>query len=167
MEVPPPPSPGTSGVSGSDVSPADVGELAQIAAEIRAAAPPAPAPGPAGAAADELADELVGVAERVAEGDGKLIEALTADEWSDLFELLFGLTADFRGAHWELTPRAAARLGKWVKRSVDRHGWEWVAKWMPDVMALGLLSYEIAKRVRTDRELAAAAGPKPVEEPAT
>jgi hypothetical protein len=107
----------------------------------------------------EVLDRL----ERLAEGDPAelaALESLTADDIADLCELSFGLVADIRGKHWELNPRSAQRLAKWFKRSLDRHGWQWAAKWLPDVVALLLLGFEVWKRWEQDKEIAAAAAPK-------
>lgn len=136
-------------------------ELGRIIGEIKASAPTVEAP-PAGAApgataanADEEA--LLGIAERLAEGDATVLDDLTPEDIGDIFSLLFGLAADQRGPHWELPDASARRIGKWVKRSIERHGWDWLLKYIPDVMAIGIVTYEIGKRVRMDRQLAATA----------
>jgi hypothetical protein len=89
-----------------------------------------------------------------------MLDDLTEEEIGDLFSLLFGLAAVKRGPHWELPDRNAARIGKWVKRAIRIHGMQWLEKWIPDLMALGLISYELFKRVREDARLVAELTPK-------
>jgi hypothetical protein len=137
--------------------PAEPEEVTRAVAEIRAAAPPAlppppPPPGP-GLESDELTEPLIDRAERFAEGDLSELEKLTSQDIADVFDFLFGLAADWRGPHWELTPRESTRLGKWVKRAIDRHGWAWIAKYLPDAMALGLVCYEAGRRLRIEAKL--------------
>lgn len=105
------------------------------------------------AAAAEAEQDLLDRAERFASDPAALakLEGMTEEEIADLLELGFGLVAEFRGPHWEIHQRAARRVAKWGKKSLDRHGWEWAAKWLPDVMAVALLAFEIGKRVREDR----------------
>lgn len=137
-------------------SPVDARELAQLAAAVRAEGDRvAVAAGDTERVAADAEQDVVDAVERFASGDGAAIAALTEDEIADLFQLGFGFVADARGKHWELHDRSARRLGKWFKRVLDRHGWEWVAKWLPDVMAVGVLGYEIGKRWRADKALAA------------
>ncbi len=133
---------------------------------IAASAPPAGTPGAGGSAesvrgdgtgADARAGEeaLVATADRLAEGEVGLLNDLTEEEIGDVFALLFGLMAAQRGPHWELQRENSKRIGKWVKRAIERHGWDWIEKWIPDLMALGLISYEAFVRFREDREIAA------------
>lgn len=142
----------------------DPAELARIASEIRATGDRAVASssGDGAAAAAEAEHEVLDRLDKLADGDPATLaalEALSADDIADLCELAFGLVADIRGKHWELSPRSAQRLAKWFKRSLDRHGWQWMAKWLPDVVALLLLAFEIWKRWEQDKKLKGEKGP--------
>jgi hypothetical protein len=138
----------------------DATELARVAAEARATGERIEAP--SAAATDAQEEALISKAEAIASGDLKTIQELedmTADELADFFELGFGLTADFRGKHWEMERKAALRLGRWFKRVLDRHkgDWEAILRWAPEIFTSLLLSYEVIKRYRVDRELKAEA----------
>lgn len=142
----------------------DAGELARVAAEIRAEGERVALPNAdPNADAEDVQHAALDHMERIAEGDKdalKALDDLTEDDLADLFDLGFGLVADMRGKHWELSPRSAKRLGRCFKRTLDRHGWEWAAKWMPDVMSALFLGFEVWKRVARDRELASAVSGK-------
>jgi hypothetical protein len=156
----------TGSTPGSSAPPqANDAELAAVAAEIRAQAPPPAAAAPAPGAA-EREEALIDVTARMAEGDVALLAQLTEEDVAAIFELGFGVAADYRGPHWEMPAASpeAVRLAKFVKRSIDRHGWEWLAKWVPDVMAVLLLGYAISKRWQRDQELAAEANRKKTEQ---
>lgn len=88
----------------------------------------------------------------MADGEVGLLNDLTEEEIGDLFSLLFGLVAVKRGAHWELPDRNAARIGKWVKRAIRVHGLAWLEQWIPGLMSLGLVSYELFARLRVDAQ---------------
>lgn len=136
-------------------SPVDGSELARIAASIRSTGDRVAADaGAADRAAGEVEQDVLDGVERLVTGDGAQLENLTEDEIADLFALGFGMMADYRGKHWELHDKSARRLGKWFKRVLDRHGWAFVAKWLPDVMAVLILGYEVTKRWKVDKEIA-------------
>lgn len=124
-------------------------------------APASPAEGDraAAAATDGVEGELLDRAERIADGDPAALQALqdlSEEDIADIAQLVFGLVADRRGKHWELPDRSARRIGRTWKRMIDRHNWEWIAKWLPDTVAVGLLVFEAWKRWKIDRELVAA-----------
>lgn len=102
----------------------------------------------AGAGAD-LVDDLA--------DDPAQLETMTEGDIAATLELAFGVTADFRGRHWELPEVSARRIAKYVKRSIDRHGGVpvWMQQWWPDIIAALLLGLEVAKRVGMDRQQAA------------
>jgi hypothetical protein len=141
------------------------GELADVAAEVaEAVAPAAGESGRPAAVGDTAEDELVDVAadklHEIATEPGALdatMAQLTEEELGLLFELAFGLVADYRGKHWELNERASRRLGKWLKLTFDRYPALWlrVQQYLPLAVLAGLVSYEVWARVRIDRELAA------------
>ena len=162
----PDPASSADGTSAPDIvgpSAPEAAELARVVAEIHAGGERVVAH--AAAAGDDAEGPLLDQAERIAMGDPealKALEDLTEADLADLFELGFGLVADLRQRkHWELSAKSAQRLGRCFKRSLDRHGWQWAAKWMPDVLSALFLGFEIAKRVQRDREIAAAAQAKP------
>jgi hypothetical protein len=134
------------------VSVAEPVELGRAADEVRAVgsagddAEPQPPP---------LHADIVDAAEQLAEGnlDASALALLTAEEVGDVFALGFALVADRRGPHWELDKKSAGRIGKWVKRSLERHGAAWLEKWLPEVMAGMMLAYELGVRLREDQRL--------------
>lgn len=139
----------------------------------------------AGAAADRGDAPPAGAAERpevhegpaedplereAAEVEAKLkarLQDLTREDVQDVLELAFSLIAIRRGRHWQLDPEESARIGLWVHKAVERHGVAWVGKWLPDLMAAGLLVYAVRRRLDLDAQLAeapAATEKKPEEE---
>lgn len=124
-------------------------ELNRIEEEVAPAAEPSPDPEELIDAAAEAAEELIGRPERIAD--------LTEEELAAVIELGFGLAAEWRGPHWEIEERAARRIAKWLRRSIERHGGvpAWVVKWLPDFFVLALLGSEVWKRVGRDRQLKA------------
>jgi hypothetical protein len=117
-------------------------------------APPPPEPEPE--AIEELIDVGTEHIERIA-NDPKLLEEMSEEDIAAFLELCFGLMADWRGPHWELPTKNANRLAKWIRRSIERHGGlpEWFKKYFPDLMCALLVSIEIGRRIKVDKELAA------------
>lgn len=89
------------------------------------------------------------------------LQNLTQEDVVDLLELAFSLVAIRRGEHWQMKPEESGRIALWVHRAVERHGVAWVGKWLPDIMAAGLLTWAIKKRLDVDEKLA----PKPETKP--
>ena len=136
--------------------------LRRVAAEARAVTPEPPAP--VGEDPDErvMLDRISDAADELAtKGEDPLeLAKMTADDLVDLVELVFSFAALGRGAHWELAQAEGDRMRKWFQKVVDRHGAAKAAKWLPDVIAVGLLVYAFSKRVKEDKRLAQlAAGP--------
>jgi hypothetical protein len=135
---------------------ADPAELAQLEREIGETAPPPPPPPPAEPEPEDE-DELPEVAEQFLEHPEQGIDRLAgldAQDLADVCQLAFGLAADRRGEHWELGDKSAARLGKWLKRLIDKYGLAWLKQWLPEHMTGLLLAFELWKRFKEDRRLA-------------
>lgn len=163
--------------SGVSSAPAERGtELAEVLREAESHRPPEPPPAPAspGSAGDDPEQEVVHrVSDMIAAGQGApageqadLLKSLTAEDVADFLELAFGLVAYRRGDHWKLSPEESKRIGAWVRKAIERHGIEWVARWLPDIMAGALLGYAILKRVDKDRAIAAEKKLKAADKPA-
>lgn len=147
-QSPPPPSPpGAPAFSTASSEP----ELAALEREIEAAVPP-PAAEPGRPDVEAVVDTLG----KVAELNNDALAQLGADDCADLLEMGFGLVADQRGKHWEMTKPESTRIGAWMAKAVQRHGWEWLNKWLPDIMAALLIGLAVTKRVELDRKLKAA-----------
>lgn len=136
-------------------SPVDRGELARIADEIRATGAGPVVAAVTDAEADDAEDALIDRAEKVVQGDGQQLADFDAQDFADMYQLGFGLRADVAGKHWELNDKQALRLGGWTKKVIDKHGLTAAMKYAPEVFAVLLLGYEIGKRMRIDRILAA------------
>lgn len=139
-------------------------ELAEVLREAEAYRPPEPPPpaSPGSAAVDPEQEVVHRVSDMIEAGQGTpaseqadLLKSLTAEDVADFLELAFGLVAYRRGDHWKLHPEESKRIGAWVRKAIERHGIEWVARWLPDIMAGALLGYAILKRVDRDRAIAA------------
>ena len=107
------------------------------------------------AAIEEQSVERV-VDELAAKAGTAGVGILTAEDVADALGLCFALVASARGPHWELTEPERERIGKWAAKAIERHGVDWLGKFLPDVCALSLLSYAILKRLQLDRALAEA-----------
>lgn len=120
--------------------------------------PPAAEPDPATEALHKASDfvETMDQGAAAATADrAQLLAELTQEDVEDFLKLGFSLTAFRRGDHWTLSDEEAAHISKWVRKSIERHGVEWVAKWLPDVMAGALLGYAIVRRLEIDKKLKA------------
>lgn len=144
--------------SGGKIEPGRVEELESITADLHAKldTPPAePEPTPE----DELVDLAVDKIEEVGADPAALertLAKLTEEELAAVIELGFGLVADKRGAHWEISEKRSRRLAKWLKLVLQKHTdlWKWLAQWLPEAMLAALLSYEVWQRWRLDQEIA-------------
>lgn len=157
------PSPAGAGVESPAGQPDQVRELDQAIAAGEAARPEPPPPPPQ---LDPHETEVVHkVSEFVEAADAEeqsgkggehaqLLQELTAEDVADFLKLGFSLVAFRRGDHWVLSEQEADHIGRWVKKSIERHGVEWVAKWLPDIMAGALLGYAIVRRVEVDTKIA-------------
>lgn len=151
----------------------DAAELDRLDAQIVADTPPEPeTPPPADAPpqpAPDPADTAAAVLDHIGEHP-EALEKMTEADVRDLLELVFGFVATSRGKHWEMPDDGdeARRIGKYIMRSLDRHGWATAGKWLPDLLAVALLVNAIAKRARQDKATRAeiatppAAGPRAV-----
>lgn len=121
--------------------------------------PAAPAGGPDSELPpmDPTEEAVLGLAEDVMESPEQIAK-LTRDDVADVLTLGFGLVADRRGKHWEMPEGSSerARLAKWIHKSIERHGWDKFAEWLPDLFAVAVLGMAISRRVQKDRELRAA-----------
>ena len=151
--------PGTFSTTEPRVEAGDQSELAAVASEVAAELdqPTAPAPD---TSEDELVDLAVEKLDEFAkqpEEVERVLALLTEQELADLLELGFGLVADQRGAHWELTGKRSLRIAKWLKLSLEKHGevLKWIASFLPELVTALLLTYEIWTRVKRDGELKA------------
>jgi hypothetical protein len=141
-------------------------ELARLEADVatRFPEPPPPPPPPgasAGAGADP-ADEVAEGLELVGEHP-ELLDEFSDQDFAEIWELAFGLVADWRGPHWELPARSSLRLGKWSSRVVRRHPelLQWLAKNAPDLILGLLLVIEVGRRIGRDRQARRLAAPPP------
>lgn len=130
--------------------------LRRAAAEARAATPPPPA------LAGEDPDERL-MLDRISDATEELVDKaedplelakMTADDLVDLVELIFSFAALAKGSHWELAQAEGDRMRRWFQKVVQRHGAAKAAKWLPEVVAIGLLVYAVSKRVKEDKRLA-------------
>lgn len=105
--------------------------------------------------------KLLDAADQLVDGQLGVIAQLTVEELADVFVLIFGWVADQKQAaglpwqHWELSPKSALRLGKWLKRSIAMHGLAWLEKWLPDILLVAFVLYEVQSRRRLDAAYAA------------
>jgi hypothetical protein len=158
-------------VKASSTNPSsDPAELDQLDKKIEAAAPPlepAAAAGQdgAGEAASSDGPDVARTLDQLGENPD-VLGKLTQEDVREMIALPFAIVAVQRGEHWKLPAETeeAALIGKWVWRAVERHGWNAVASWMPDVLAVALLVNAIAKRVQLDKakKTEPPAGPRPV-----
>lgn len=139
-------------------TPGEPGQLDDAVAAIRQAQAEAAGGVVAAERAAQAGDaRLLSAADQLADGQLTVLQSLTAEEIGDVFVMCFGWVADQRQAqrlpyeHWELSPKSALRLGKWVKRSIEIHGFAWVEKWLPDVLVVLFLAYEVQARRRLDQ----------------
>lgn len=136
-------------------------ELAQAEATVlRETAPPPPPPPPAPPEAPD--EELVALAEEKLEelaakpsDIDRMVRNLSEEELAAVIELGFGLVADRRGPHWEISERRALRIAKWLKRTLDRYPaiLSLLGDWLPGIVTALLLGFEVWVRIRRDREL--------------
>ena len=98
---------------------------------------------------DDIAEglELIGEHPELLDGFGE-------EDFADVWELAFGLVADWRGPYWELQTHSKLRLGKWSYRVMRRHPelLAWLAKNAPDLVLGFILVIEIGRRVDLDRK---------------
>jgi hypothetical protein len=151
--------PGTFSTTEPRVEPGDQGELAAVAGEVAAELdqPTAPTPDtPEDELVDLAVEKLDEFAKRPEEVE-RVLALLTEQELADLLELGFGLVADQRGPHWEITSKRSLRIAKWLKLSLEKHGevLKWVASFLPELVTALLLTYEIWTRVKLEGELKA------------
>lgn len=144
---------------GEPVEPGNADELSSVTAQVTATIEPEPSAEPS--AEDDLVDIASDKLHDLATKPGELdatIDQLTEEELASLLELGFGLVADHRGPHWELTARSSARLAKWLKLCLVKYPtlWKWLEDKLPIVALSGLVSYEVWVRVKIDREQKAA-----------
>lgn len=148
------------GTGEAPVEPGDQAELDAIAGKVAAELEPAIAAEEAKAAAtDELVDVATEKLDELAkhpEEVQRTLALLTEEELATVIELGFGLVADSRGKHWEITEKRSLRIAKWLKLSLEKHGevLKWLAAFLPELVTGLLLAYEIWTRVQQDRELA-------------
>lgn len=171
---------GSPGSAGPSATPEE--ELSQLEQEVAAqaadkAAKQLPAPEvhdtrtegePGGGAGGPTAEEQL--EEEAARVEAELkarLQGLTREDVQDVLELVFSLIALRRGPYWELSKEEAERISLWTHKAVLRHGVEWIGRWLPDIMAAGLLVWAIRKRVELDKRVAAGEDvkPKPKEAP--
>jgi hypothetical protein len=148
----------------------DPGELAELAAQVAEIEPPVAPPGAEPPPPDdELEDTIDAKVTELEEHPERIDELAAFDEQdlADVCQLAFGLAADRRGPHWELPDKSAKRLGKWLKRLIDKYGLEWLKRWLPELATALFLAIEITSRLREDARIAkrkAATGPQPVRD---
>lgn len=167
-------------------SPDDIARAREAVAETQP--PPASEPPPLGAERpaaevrdrrteplDDDDEQKIRELEQLA-GDRAALEeklhGMTIEDLADVIELGFGWYADDNGAHWEISPKRAQRLARWLKKVIERHAesLEWVLRNLPELMCALLFGYEIWIRIRTTRQLkakpAGQVAPPPAERPA-
>jgi hypothetical protein len=131
------------------------GELDKLEAELAEEHPPAeplrpevkegPPPDPeAEAAAAEAA-----LQDRLVELDREDVQAA--------LELVFWSVSKYRGPHWELEEAEAGKMAFWTHRALARHVRlaRFLSRWMPDLIAAGLIVGAVRKRTAQDAQNAA------------
>lgn len=158
--------PSSAGVGGAEPMPGQPDAQAELdqafaAGEAERPEPPPPPPpqlDPAETETVAKVSEFVETMDReqpAGADHAQLLTELTAEDVADFLKLGFSLVAFKRGDHWVLSDQEAEHIGRWVRKAIARHGVEWVAKWLPDIMAGALLGYAIVRRVEVDNKLAA------------
>ena len=148
----------TSTTTEPPIEPGSQTELDEIAGKVAAEIDPA-APDAKAAATDELVDVATEKLDELAkhpEEVQRTLELLTEEELATVIELGFGLVADSRGKHWEITERRSLRIAKWLKLSLEKHAelLKWLAAFLPELVTALLLSYEVWTRIKLDAEVA-------------
>jgi len=143
-------------VKASSTSPSsDAGELDRLEEEIKLDQPePTPAPGPEQSAPGPSDDDRAGaLIDHIGEHP-ELLQDLTDEDVAEFCEMVFGIVAEGRGKHWEMpaTSPEAKRIGKWMSKAVQRHGWAWIGKWLPDILSLALLLNAVTRRAKLDKK---------------
>jgi hypothetical protein len=152
-------SPGISSTTEPPIEPGNQAELDDIAGKVAAELQPDPAaPDAKAAATDELVDVATEKLDELAqhpEDVQRTLQLLTEEELATVIELGFGLVADSRGKHWEITERRSLRIAKWLKLSLEKHAevLKWLAAFLPELVTALLLSYEVWTRIKLDGEL--------------
>lgn len=150
----------TSSTGDPPIEPGSQTELDEIAGKVAAELQPDPAaPDAKAAATDELVDVATEKLDELAkhpEEVQRTLALLTEEELATVIELGFGLVADSRGKHWEITERRSLRIAKWLKLSLEKHAelLRWLAAFLPELVTALLLSYEVWTRIKLDAEVA-------------
>jgi len=140
--------------------------LRDLRDEIELELPEAPAR-PARAAApiaeddgEDGVDTLVGEIEELGD-DPTRAASLSADEWADLWELAFGVTADALGPHIEIASKRAKRLGHYTQKVFTRYGGdpEKIGKHMPLIALVLLFIGTVFGKVMAHRKVLRAQAP--------
>jgi len=161
------------------VEPTKFTDLSELRSQLASSLPPPPpapttppvsgagAPGEDEGGEEVLAEELQEIA-----SDPSKLDGLTKEELADLWELVFGLVADERGAHWEVDRKRALRLGDYTRKTLDQYGGipESWAKHIPAIILAIMLGATVYRRVKIDRDLnnpplVLHRGERPVAEP--
>lgn len=149
--------------TGEPIEAGDPAEFNAVAGQVQGELAAEPAPE---SPEDELVDVAVEKLDELAKHPKEVertLALLTEEELATVIELGFGLVADKRGAHWEISEKRSLRIAKWLKLSLEKHGQvvEWIASFLPEMVTAILLTYEIWSRVQEDRKLAKAKAEQP------
>ena len=151
--------------TGEPIEAGDPAEFNAVAGQVQGELAAEPAPEPE-SPEDELVDVAVEKLDELAKHPKEVertLALLTEEELATVIELGFGLVADKRGSHWEISEKRSLRIAKWLKLSLEKHGQvvEWIASFLPEMVTALLLTYEIWSRVQEDRKLAKAKAEQP------
>lgn len=132
----------------------ELDELAGAVADVGGEVPPADE----SAQADAEEEKLLDLADAIAEDPGKVFADLEPEDVAEFLAMGFDIMAERRGEHWRLVEKEKARLSKHLTKVFQKYGFDWLGKWLPEIMSAALLYAAVARRLRKDDELAAARG---------